>query len=129
MDRVVVDAPCTGSGTWRRRPDAKWKLTPEQVAARVGEQQTILADAARYVKPGGTLCYITCSVLPQENGAQMAAFLAAHPDFAIVPGAGLWHSMIAGAGRAIFTPEGGLQLTPLTTGTDGFYFAALRKSE
>lgn len=68
LDRVVIDAPCTGSGTWRRRPDAKWKLTPEQVAARASEQKAILEAGARYVKPGGTLVYITCSILPTENG-------------------------------------------------------------
>lgn len=127
MDRVVIDAPCTGSGTWRRRPDTKWKLTPEQLAARVSEQRAILADGARYVKPGGTLVYITCSVLPEENAGQVSAFLAGHPAFSVVPGPGLWHSRIGGAARARFTPEGGLQLTPGTTGTDGFYFAALRR--
>jgi 16S rRNA (cytosine967-C5)-methyltransferase len=128
LDRVVIDAPCTGSGTWRRRPDAKWKLMPEQVAQRTGEQRAILAEGARYVKPGGTLIYITCSILPDENGRQVAAFLEAHPEFAVVPGAGLWHHHMAGAARARFTPEGGLQLTPGTTGTDGFYFAALKRS-
>ena len=127
MDRVVVDAPCTGSGTWRRRPDAKWKLMPEQLEVRVAEQAAILEEAARYVKPGGTLAYITCSILPQENGRQVADFLSRHPEFAILPGSSLWHSGFAGAGRAIFTAEGGLQLTPFTTGTDGFYFAALQK--
>jgi 16S rRNA (cytosine967-C5)-methyltransferase len=127
MDRVVIDAPCTGSGTWRRRPDAKWKLTPDQLATRVAEQRAILADGARYVKPGGTLIYITCSVLPEENAGQMAAFLADHAEFSVIPGAGLWHSHIGAAARARFMPEGGLQLTPGTTGTDGFYFAALRR--
>jgi 16S rRNA (cytosine967-C5)-methyltransferase len=128
MDRVLVDAPCTGSGTWRRRPDAKWKLTAEQLAARVAEQRAILEDALRYVRPGGALIYITCSILPEENGRQVADFLAAQPGFAMIPGAGLWHRVASGAARARFTPEGGLQLTPLTTGTDGFYFAALRKT-
>jgi 16S rRNA (cytosine967-C5)-methyltransferase len=128
LDRVVIDAPCTGSGTWRRRPDAKWKLTAEQVAARADEQRAILADGARYVKPGGVLVYITCSILGDENGRQVEAFASAHPQFSVVPGAGLWHSAMHGAARAIFTPEGGLQLTPLTTGTDGFYFAMLRKA-
>jgi 16S rRNA (cytosine967-C5)-methyltransferase len=127
LDRVVIDAPCTGSGTWRRRPDAKWKLTPEQLALRVGEQAAILEEGARYVRPGGTLVYITCSILPQENGEQVTAFLAAHPEFSVIPGAGLWHHHMAGAARAKFLPEGGLQLTPGTTGTDGFYFAALKR--
>ena len=122
MDRVVIDAPCTGSGTWRRRPDAKWKLTPEQVAARVAEQRAILADAVRYVKPGGALVYVTCSILPDENGRQAAAFLAAHPEFEAIPGHSLWHSHFSGTkARARFSPEGGVALTPHSTGTDGFY--------
>lgn len=128
LDRVVIDAPCTGAGTWRRRPDAKWKLTAEQLAARVDEQRAILTEGARYVKPGGVLAYITCSIFPEENAKQVEAFVAAHPEFAIVPGSGLWHHHVAGAARARFLPEGGLQLTPHTTGTDGFYFAMLRRS-
>ncbi|HHY49020.1 MAG TPA: RsmB/NOP family class I SAM-dependent RNA methyltransferase [Alphaproteobacteria bacterium] len=128
MDRVVIDAPCTGSGTWRRRPDAKWKLTPEQLAARVSEQRAILEDGQRYVKPGGLMAYITCSILPDENGRQVAAFVAAHPEFTIVPGAGLWQQVIGERARVRGLPEGGLQLTPGTTGTDGFYFAALRRT-
>lgn len=122
MDRVVIDAPCTGSGTWRRRPDAKWKLTPDQVAARVAEQRAILADGARFVKPGGALAYITCSVLPEENSRQVAEFLAAHPDFTAIPGHSIWHSHFSGAkARAHFSAEGGVALTPHSTGTDGFY--------
>ena len=76
MDLVVVDAPCTGSGTWRRRPDAKWRLTRRQLDARLAEQAAILQDAARFVKPGGRLVYITCSVFPEENHQlQIARFL------------------------------------------------------
>ncbi|SFZ81721.1 16S rRNA (cytosine967-C5)-methyltransferase [Devosia enhydra] len=130
MDRVVVDAPCTGSGTWRRQPHAKWKLTPEQLALRVAEQQQILDDAARFVKPGGSLAYITCSVLPDENGAQAQAFLARHPEFRVVPGHGLWHKAFGGSGaRARFTAEGGILLTPATTGTDGFYIARFERAQ
>src|SRR5690606_3875642 len=107
---------------------AKWKLTPEQVEVRAAEQRAILAEGARYVKAGGVLVYITCSILADENGRQFEAFTAAHPEFSVVPGAGLWHSTMHGNARAIFTAEGGLQLTPLTTGTDGFYFAMLRRA-
>lgn len=125
MDRVVIDAPCTGSGTWRRRPDAKWKLTPDQVAARVAEQRAILAEAVPFVKPGGALIYITCSILPEENSRQAAEFLATHPDFVAIPGHSLWHSHFSGArARARFSPEGGVALTPHSTGTDGFYVIA-----
>ena len=128
LDRVVVDAPCTGSGTWRRQPTTKWKLTPEQLAMRVAEQKAILADAATYLKPGGTLVYITCSVLPEENAGQVADFLAAHPDFAAVAGNKLWMAHFSGARlRARFSPEGGVAVTPHTTETDGFYCIAMQK--
>ncbi|MBK8083653.1 MAG: RsmB/NOP family class I SAM-dependent RNA methyltransferase [Devosia sp.] len=129
LDRVVVDAPCTGTGTWRRQPTAKWKLTSEQLAARVEEQRGILVDAARFLKPGGTLVYITCSVLPEENGRQAEAFLAAHPDFAATPGNKAWMAHFSGSKlRARFSPEGGVALSPLLTGTDGFYLIQLQRS-
>jgi 16S rRNA (cytosine967-C5)-methyltransferase len=128
MDRVVVDAPCTGSGTWRRRPDTKWKLTPEQLAGRVEEQATILDAAVRYVKPGGTLFYITCSVLNAENGAQVAAFLERHTDFEAVPGGGLLDAISPSAREhAHIDARGGILLTPRRTGTDGFFAMALRR--
>ena len=128
LDRVVADAPCTGTGTWRRQPTTKWKLTPEQLATRIEEQRAILADAATYLKPGGTLVYITCSVLPEENTGQATAFLAANPDFTAVPGNKLWMSHFSGGKlRARFSPEGGVSVTPHTTGTDGFYTIAMQK--
>jgi 16S rRNA (cytosine967-C5)-methyltransferase len=128
LDRVVVDAPCTGSGTWRRQPTAKWKLTPEQVALRVAEQHVILTEAVRYLKPGGTLVYITCSVLPEENAGQAEAFLAANPEFTAIAGNKLWMGRFAGTGlRARFSPEGGIALTPHTTGTDGFYVISMQR--
>lgn len=128
LDRVVVDAPCTGSGTWRRQPTAKWKLTPEQLAVRVEEQRAILIEAAKYLKPGGTLVYITCSVLPEENARQASAFLAENPDFTAIAGNKLWMSHFSGARlRARFSPEGGVGLTPHLTGTDGFYVIAMQR--
>ncbi|OEO31002.1 MFS transporter [Devosia insulae DS-56] len=128
LDRVVVDAPCTGSGTWRRQPTAKWKLTPEQLAVRVEEQRAILIEAAKYLKPGGTLVYITCSVLPEENARQAASFLEANPEFKAVAGNKLWMSHFSGAKlRARFSPEGGVSLTPHLTGTDGFYVIAMQR--
>lgn len=127
MDRVVIDAPCTGTGTWRRRPDTKWKLTPELLAQRVAEQAAILAEARTYLKPGGTLVYITCSILPEENDDQVKAFLAAHPDFAVVPAEGLWQTAFGSALPAgVAMVGGGIALTPRLTGTDGFYCAMLR---
>ncbi len=108
MDRVVIDAPCTGTGTWRRRPDTKWKLTPELVAQRQAEQAALLAEAVRFLKPGGTIAYITCSILPEENDDQVAAFLAAHPGFAVRDIAAAWRQALGTdlpAGLA--TPAGG----------------------
>jgi 16S rRNA (cytosine967-C5)-methyltransferase len=90
FDRVLVDAPCSGTGTWRRNPDAKWKLTPEDVAELEQVQRNILDSAWRLVKPGGRLIYATCSLLAEENEAQIEAFLAAHADFKLVPIGVVW---------------------------------------
>ncbi len=124
MDLVLVDAPCSGSGVWRRKPDSKWRLTPEQIEARIATQRGILADAARLVKPGGRLVYVTCSVLHAENGAQADWFLAAHAEFA---SAGI-AELAARAGLSLppsasATGPGSL-LAPHSHGTDGFYIAA-----
>jgi 16S rRNA (cytosine967-C5)-methyltransferase len=126
---VVIDAPCTGSGTWRRQPTAKWKLTPEQLGQRVEEQRRILAQGASFVKPGGHLVYITCSVLPEENQRQAAAFLAANPEYEALAANTLWMSHFAGSKvRARFSPEGGVAVTPHTSGTDGFYCTVMRRT-
>ncbi len=120
MDVVLVDAPCTGSGTWRRSPDSKWRLRPNALAKRLEEQRESLALAAPLVKPGGRLLYVTCSVLPEENEDQIAAFLEAYTDFAAV---GLDRTDIPGYARGL-----ALQMTPLKTGCDGFFVAALRRN-
>lgn len=128
MDLVVVDAPCTGSGTWRRRPDAKWRLTPAQLEARRAEQARILDHASRYVKPGGRLAYVTCSVFAEENGDQASAFLDRAEAFRAVDHEALWrarfpnHPLAAGVDR-----ERGITLTPARSGTDGFFFAAFER--
>jgi len=118
MDVVFVDAPCTGSGTWRRNPDAKWRLRPNALAKRLEEQREALTMAAPLVKPGGRLMYVTCSVLPEENEDQVGAFLGAYTDFAAV---GL------SAGFPARKRSHGIQMTPRLTGCDGFYVAALAK--
>lgn len=117
MDVVLVDAPCTGSGTWRRSPDSKWRLRPNALAKRLEEQREALALAAPLVKPGGRLVYVTCSVLPEENEDQVAAFLASYGEFAPV---GLNAAHIPAYQRGL-----ALQMTPLKTGCDGFFVAAL----
>jgi 16S rRNA (cytosine967-C5)-methyltransferase len=129
MDRVLVDAPCTGTGIWRRRPDSKWRVTPEALAKRTAEQDHVLAEAARYVRPGGVLAYATCSLLPPENGGRIAAFLAAHPDFAPLPMAEAWRAALPQVQppQAVLG-ETSMLLSPRRTGTDGFFLALLRRN-
>ncbi len=129
-DLVLVDAPCTGSGTWRRNPDAKWRLRPGALAEREKEQAAVLDHAARLTKRGGRVAYVTCSVLPRENDAQLAAFLARHPGFAPVPPGEMAEAAGLG-GLAGFVSAGGLglQLTPARCGVDGFYVGVVRRVE
>ncbi|MCR5858587.1 RsmB/NOP family class I SAM-dependent RNA methyltransferase [Mesorhizobium sp. J428] len=128
MDLVLIDAPCTGSGTWRRRPDAKWRLTERQLDVRIAEQRSILDNAARYVKPGGSIAYVTCSVFPSENQDQVAAFLDRHSDLESTDHAALWTGMFPKHAERARTGEHGVVLTPLRSGTDGFFFASLRRT-
>lgn len=132
MDAVLIDAPCTGSGTWRRRPDAKWRLTERALAERIAEQAALLDGAARYVKPGGRLVYVTCSMLPDENDDQIAAFLARSPDFTIVPFDATIESAMPEEARSGFAASAlhtrnGLLLSPRRTRTDGFFVSTLRR--
>lgn len=119
MDIVFVDAPCTGSGTWRRNPDSKWRLRPNALAKRRQEQQDALKLAAPLVRPGGRLVYVTCSVLPEENEDAVAAFLASYAEFQPVG--------LGGAAAPMHARGAGLQMTPLLTGCDGFFIAALER--
>lgn len=129
LDLVLVDAPCTGSGTWRRNPDAKWRIRPGALAERTAEQAAILERAARFVKPGGRLVYVTCSLLPQENGDQIRAFRAAHRDFSLVDPADMADAANLAALADHRDESGqGILMTPARTGTDGFFVAMLRKN-
>jgi 16S rRNA (cytosine967-C5)-methyltransferase len=128
MDRVLVDAPCTGTGIWRRRPDAKWRVTPEALAKRVAEQDAVLAEAARFVKPNGLLAYVTCSLLPQENGDRITAFLAANRGFSARSLTQAWSFALPGvAPPAESLGESSLLLTPRRSATDGFFLAMLAR--
>jgi 16S rRNA (cytosine967-C5)-methyltransferase len=129
MDIVLIDAPCTGSGTWRRRPDAKWRLTQRQLDVRRSEQAAILDAAKAHVKPGGLLAYVTCSVFDAENRDQIEAFLAREKRFEPVDHVALWQQHFPGrADTARVDPARGISLTPARSGTDGFFFAALRRT-
>jgi 16S rRNA (cytosine967-C5)-methyltransferase len=123
FDRVLVDAPCTGIGTWRRNPDARLKLAARDLSELRAKQAAILAQAARLVRSGGRLVYATCSVLTEENEAQVQNFLASHPLFAVVPLARVWP--LPGPPPC---PGPFLTLTPRRHGTDGFFAAVLERT-
>ncbi len=123
LDRVLVDAPCSGLGTLRRNPDLKWRQSPKSVEELTGKQGAILAAAARLLKKGGRLVYATCSILPEENDAIVDAFLAAHPDFKLLPA----QEIFAGQGIELACGER-LRLDPMTHGTDGFFAVALERN-
>jgi 16S rRNA (cytosine967-C5)-methyltransferase len=129
-DLVMIDAPCTGTGTWRRNPDAKWRIRPGALEVRLKSQADVLDRAASLVKPGGRIAYVTCSVLPAENGDQVRQFLARQPNFAVVPPAEtvsvLWDRAEDFAAATLRSAEG-LLMTPRRTGTDGFFVSVLRK--
>ncbi len=123
FDRVLVDAPCSGTGTWRRNPDARWRAPDLGLPALVALQARILASAARLVKPGGRLVYATCSLLPEENEHQVRAFLDAQPAFQAVP-----LHMVAPDVTASAHPDF-LSLTPARHDTDGFFAAVLQRGK
>jgi 16S rRNA (cytosine967-C5)-methyltransferase len=117
FDIVLVDAPCGGTGTWRRQPELRWRINPARLDELARIQDELLERAAGLVAPGGRLVYATCSVLPRENQDRIEAFLARHPEFAPV------------AAQAVFSAVGGLSdyfiAAPHTTGTDGFFAAVM----
>ncbi|MEO0382369.1 MAG: RsmB/NOP family class I SAM-dependent RNA methyltransferase [Pseudomonadota bacterium] len=135
-DCVVIDAPCTGTGTWRRHPDTKWRLSESTLTARMEDQKTILDQAASIVKPGGRLAYITCSLLAEENENQLLVFLDQHTDFKAQSASNLIQSLGRDAVPAYLPSiavgdyaqgDLGLRLTPHTSGTDGFFVACLTR--
>jgi 16S rRNA (cytosine967-C5)-methyltransferase len=134
MDLVMIDAPCTGVGTWRRKPDSKWRVQPNALQKRIEDQAMILRMACNYVKPGGRLVYVTCSFLMEENEDQFASFLADRPDFIAddAAEAAIRSGQLTDAGaklvRKCRRPDGSVRLTPRTAATDGFYMAVMRRS-
>jgi 16S rRNA (cytosine967-C5)-methyltransferase len=134
FDCVLVDAPCSGSGTWRRKPDAKWRLKPHALEKRHQEQRAVLETAARHVRPGGRLVYVTCSLFPSENVQQVDAFLGVYPDFALVPTANAWANASPGTltGEAPASADGRtdtLLLSPASHTTDGFFAAVMTRKK
>lgn len=128
-DCVVVDAPCSGSGAWRRKPDGKWRLTPKQLEQRLKDQAQVLEQGYELTRPGGRLVYITCSVLEPENAGQIAAFLGRHRDVTIIPYTEQWQQAMAGPPP--LSADGGssaLLLTPARHDTDGFFVAVMSRA-
>ncbi|MDR1163137.1 MAG: RsmB/NOP family class I SAM-dependent RNA methyltransferase, partial [Candidatus Accumulibacter sp.] len=130
IDRVFVDAPCSGTGTFRRNPGLKWRRTPESVAALCAAQAEILESAASLVRPGGRLVYATCSVLDEENDAIARGFLENHADFTLVPASDILNGYIGGKPFERGDDGGDdafLRLSPLSHGVDGFFAAVMER--
>ncbi|MGB3743457.1 MAG: RsmB/NOP family class I SAM-dependent RNA methyltransferase, partial [Xanthobacteraceae bacterium] len=129
-DLVMIDAPCTGTGAWRRNPDAKWRVRPGPLAVRIKEQEAVLERAAALVKPGGRIAYVTCSVLAEENGDRVGAFMVRHPEFSVEKPADVVKVLGERAylfQRAVLTSTEGLLMTPRRTETDGFFVSLLQR--
>jgi 16S rRNA (cytosine967-C5)-methyltransferase len=127
MDRVLVDAPCTGTGVWRRHPDAKWRIKEEALERRIGEQDRVLSDAAAFVRPGGVIAYATCSLLPPENEARVTAFLGAHAEFRRVAADEAWLAALPDAPLGAALAGNSFLLSPRRTQTDGFFLTLLHR--
>ncbi|MEM7215607.1 MAG: RsmB/NOP family class I SAM-dependent RNA methyltransferase [Pseudomonadota bacterium] len=128
MDKVVVDAPCTGSGTWRRRPDAKWRLDRKNLEERLQQQEEVLSEALPFVRPGGHLIYITCSVFPEENENQVYTFTEDNPEFELVSAGEVWEDLFGFDKPAPWSSDmKTVTLTPASTNTDGFFFAVMER--
>lgn len=126
VDRVLIDAPCSATGAWRRHPEARWLLTPERMAEYVATQAKLLRDGARLVRPGGRLVYATCSLLPEENEAQAGAFLADNPQFRRLPVSEyLSADQITIAG---LQADDDLNLSPARNGTDGVFAVVFERA-
>jgi 16S rRNA (cytosine967-C5)-methyltransferase len=126
MDMVLIDAPCSGSGAWRRKPDAKWRLRQEALKLRLADQRRLLAQSAKLVRPGGRLVYVTCSLLPEENTDQIEAFLREYPAFAPLSYGDIWRRNLPSEPPASADASSqGLLLTPLDHATDGFFISSM----
>jgi 16S rRNA (cytosine967-C5)-methyltransferase len=125
FDRVLIDTPCTGTGTWRRNPDAKWRLQPDDLVELARLQADILDSAQRLVRAGGRLIYVTCSLLREENEEQIERFLGTHQDFSLVPLGDVWHRAV-GNDCPLAGPM--LRLSPARHGTDGFFVAVMERA-
>lgn len=130
MDRVLVDAPCTGTGVWRRRPDAKWRLSEKALEERLAEQEAAIGTASKFVRRGGYLIYATCSVLPEENEQQVYGFVEENPNFEVISLGEVWQDRF---GFEVAKPWSAdmlsITMTPASTNTDGFFLAVMIRND
>ena len=133
MGLVFVDAPCSGAGTWRRHPDTKWRLTEAQLATRMIEQDAVLREASRFVRPGGRMVWVTCSFLMEENEDRLASFLSDNKEFSQISALDAMNAsgQITQEGRealqACLSADGAIRLTPDKIRADGFFIAVLAR--
>ncbi|MBP5615769.1 MAG: hypothetical protein J6X42_04380, partial [Alphaproteobacteria bacterium] len=125
FDCFIIDSPCSGSGTWRRAPDAKFRLTPKRLEELTKIQFDILQTAYQHTKSGGRIIYMTCSILKDENEDIVNKFVAGHPDISFQDHKKLWQQKIDTPYP--FTTSDYLNFSPLLTSTDGFFFCMLHK--
>lgn len=130
MDRVLIDAPCTGLGTWRRKPDSKWRLNEDGLELRNNEQRSVLNSAKGFVRPGGLLFYVTCSMLAEENESQVYDFIEKNDNFSLLSAGEVWEEKFGIDAPKPWSSDGcSLTLTPLSTNTDGFFFAVMERKK
>lgn len=129
FDQVLIDAPCSGTGTWRRNPDQKWRITPESLQRLISTQHELLEKAAPFVKAGGLLIYVTCSLLSDENQNQIRQFADKHDEFTVLDLMERVQTLCPSLHPAIKANAWGLNLTPAQHGTDGFFIAILEKKK
>ena len=129
-DKVILDAPCTGVGTWRRKPDAKWRLSEKSLETRIKEQITVLDTGSKFVRSGGLLFYMTCSMLAEENESQVYNFLDRNDNFTLLSAGEVWEDTFGVDAHKPWSEDGcTLTLTPAATDTDGFFFAVMEKAK
>ncbi|MXN64421.1 methyltransferase domain-containing protein [Stappia sp. GBMRC 2046] len=130
MDLVFADVPCSGTGVWRRRPDSKWRLSERALGERMTEQREVIRAASRYVRPGGRLVYVTCSLLSSENREQLIGFLGENRDFRPLDLKADWTRVLGDTSdRSRFDDAGFATLSPAKSGTDGFFVSVLQRAD
>jgi len=125
FDLVLIDAPCSGSGTWRRNPETKWRLTRDRLRELIELQTWLIDDGARHTRPGGKLVYVTCSLLPSENEDVVSAFITRNQEFRIIPAETAWRELLGDPPAFVNRYFRG---SPLASATDGLFVCIMARS-